>query len=98
MDKVDLIIGIVVGIVGAIISLLTFVNKEKRSIERETKEDTEALSKAVSELQYVSRGVDDIKYDIKNLSNSLQSTNERVVKLEMGLEMTNKRIDDLGGK
>ena len=96
MDNVSITLLCTIG--GIVFSYLSFSRHHKRDIAKDTKEETETISKAVSELQYVSRGVDDIKYDIKNLSSSLQNTNERVLKLEMGLEVANKRIDDLGGK
>lgn len=96
MDNVS--ITLLCTIAGGIFGYLSYSRHQKRDLAKDTKEETETISKAVSELQYVSRGVDDIKYDIKNLSSSLQNTNERVLKLEMGLEVANKRIDDLGGK
>ena len=98
MDKVDLMISICCTILGVVFSYLSFSRKQKRDIEKDTRAEVEAITRATEEMKHVSSGINDIKLDIRQINQSLTSTNEKVIRLEEGLKLANKRIDDLGGK
>ena len=94
MNKIDLMISICCTILGVVFTYLSFNRKQRRDIEKDTR--------ATEEMKHVSSGINDIKLDIRQINQSLTSTNEKVIKLEVkleeGLKLANKRIDDLGGK
>lgn len=102
MNKIDLMISICCTILGVVFTYLSFNRKQKRDIEKDTRAEVEAITRATEEMKHVSSGINDIKLDIRQINQSLTSTNEKVIKLEVkleeGLKLANKRIDDLGGK
>lgn len=98
MGEVDIVIGIAGTLIGIGFSYLGFSRKEKRDVQNDTRAEVEVMTKATEELKHVSSGINDIKLDIRQINQSLTSTNEKVIRLEEGLKLANKRIDDLGGK
>jgi hypothetical protein len=50
------------------------------------------------QLNYISRGVDDIKLDIKDQNRKISSLVERVAKVEESTKSAHHRIDDIEDK
>lgn len=96
MDNVS--ITLLCTVAGGIFGYLSFSRHQKRDLEKSTREETEAMTRATQELKHVSTGINDIKLDIRQINQSVSATNEKVIRLEEGLKLANKRIDDLGGK
>ena len=84
-------IALVCTVVGAIISYATFQRNRGRDIRADTRE--EADTKA--QLDYISKGVDDIRIDIKAQQRDIQELKERVVRNEESVKSAHKRIDGL---
>lgn len=78
-------------LVGAIISYLTFQRNKDNSIRAETKEDTFTKAK----LDYISKGVDDIKLDFREQGRQINSINDRLIRVEESTKSAHKRINDI---
>lgn len=76
-------------LLGAILSILTFQRNKGRDIRADTKEEAETKAK----LDYISKGVDDIKIDFKVQQREMQELKERVIKNEESTKSAHKRID-----
>lgn len=76
MDNIS--IGLLCTIIGIIISFLTFQRNRKKEIEADTKEFIELKS----HLDYISRGIDDIKFNDRIRDDQLKSLNERLIIVE----------------
>lgn len=78
-------------LLGAGLSFLTFQRNKGRDIRADTKEEAETKAK----LDYISKGVDDIKIDFKVQQREFSELKERVIKNEESTKSAHKRIDGL---
>ena len=78
-------------IVGALISYSTFQRNKGNDIRADTREEADTKAK----LDYISKGVDDIRIDIKAQQRDIQELKERVVRNEESVKSAHKRIDGL---
>lgn len=92
MDNIT--VGLLCTILGAILSYLTFQKNNKKDIRADTREEAETKTK----LDYISKGVDDIKIDFKVQQRDMQELKERVIKNEESVKSAHKRIDGIEGE
>ena len=83
-------IALICTILGVAISYLTFQRNKDNAIRAETKEDAETKAK----LDYISKGVDDIRLDMKSQDRKINDAIERVAKVEESTKSAHKRIDN----
>jgi hypothetical protein len=88
-------VNIIIGISSAFIGILTGAIAIKRTFKNDIKEESNAQTKFEMQLNYISRGVDDIKLDMKMQDNKINGVIERVAKVEESAKSAHKRIDDL---
>lgn len=82
------LISTLIGIAGTIVTMTRNKNKD-------TKEETEGITKMAQDIKYVSKGVDDIKYDVRDINRNMGEMNEKVIRLEESCKSAHKRIDGL---
>ena len=87
-------IALICSIIGCVGTLLTI----SRNKSKDTKEETEGITKITQEIKYVSKGVDDIKYDMRDINRNMSEVNEKVIRLEESCKSAHKRIDNLEEK
>lgn len=85
------VIGIICAISGAIIGVLTY----KINYSNNLKKDATSQSVIATKLDYIGKGVDDIRLDIKSQDRKINELNERVIKVEASAKSGHKRIDKL---
>ena len=78
-------------LLGATLSFLTFQRNNGRDIRADTREEADTRAK----LDYISRGVDDIRVDIKTQDRKINDMNERLIRAEESTKSAHKRIDGL---
>ena len=78
---------------GFVVALITLQRKSNKDIRADTREEAETKAK----LDYISKGVDDIRIDIKAQQRDIQELKERVIKNEASLKSAHKRIDNIEG-
>lgn len=84
-------IALVCTVIGAVISYATFQRNKGNDIRADTREEAETKAK----LDYISKGVDDIKIDFRVQQRDIQELKERVIKNEASIKSAHKRIDDV---
>lgn len=62
------------------------------------KDDGKQSAEVSAQLQYISKGVDDIRIDIKANEKQVQALTERVTRVEESLRSFHKRLDKVEGK
>lgn len=77
-------IGTIVGIIGA----LTATKKDSKS-------DGEHTAETKAQLNYISKGVDDIRIDQRAQASKLEGFNDRLIRLEESTKQAHKRINDI---
>lgn len=78
-------------IVGAGVAYLSYRQGSNKCIRDDASEHTSV----VSQLNYISRGIDDIKLDAKDTNRRLDNTIERITRVEESSKQAHKRIDGL---
>lgn len=91
MEEISL--ALICSILGAVIGIATFSRNRDKDIKKDTKEEAETKAK----LDYISKGVDDIRIDFKTQQRDKQELKERVIKNEASIKSAHKRIDNLEG-
>lgn len=82
-------------IAGAIIGYLTFQRNTKSDVKQDTRDSTSVAVK----LDYISKGVDDIRLDIKAANREIDSLKEKYIRVDESTKQAHKRLDKIeGGK
>lgn len=97
MDSIN--IALFSALLGIVATVLTMY----RNAKKETQEDTQHSTSVREELKYISRGIEDIKYDTKSLAASITNMNERLIRAEESIKSAHEKIDKIehiknGGK
>lgn len=84
-------IGVLIAVGGLLLSYLTYqFNKQK-----ETKVDTRQDARIQAQLDYISKGVDDIRIDQKASEKQIGALGERITRVEESSKQAHKRLDNL---
>jgi peptidoglycan hydrolase CwlO-like protein len=84
-------IGIVVAVLGLVVSYQAYqLNKTK-----DVKTDTQESAELKAELGYIRKGVDDIRIDLKANEKQMVALGERITRVEESTKQAHKRIDSL---
>ena len=78
-------------IAGAAIGYMSYKKKNEQDIENDASQRTLLSAK----LDYISKGVDDIRLDIKAQDTKLNNAIERLIKVEESTKSAHHRIDTL---
>jgi len=87
-------IGSLIAVCGLLLSYLTYqFNKQK-----ENKTDTQQDARIQAQLDYISKGVDDIRIDQKASEKQMAAHGERITRLEESAKQAHKRLDAMENK
>jgi flagellar motor component MotA len=79
---------------GFILSYAAFMRNKDNAIRAETKEDAETKAK----LDYISKGVDDIRIDNKARDRQIQDLSRDVIEVKQSVKSAHHRIDSIENK
>lgn len=88
------ILGAVSTVFGMIISYFTFMRGRDKHIRTDATENAKVSTK----LDHISRGVDDIRIDLRSNEKQINNVAERVTRVEESTKQAHKRIDSIGGE
>ena len=88
-------VSIIFGVTGGVIGISGFVKNNKKSIKEETKEETKDNISIKSQLDYIAKGVDDIRLDLKDHARQINGLNCELVELRENCKSAHKRIDKM---
>ncbi len=84
-------ITVICTIVGAIVGYMSLQKKNQKDIETDASQKTVVATK----LDYISKGVDDIRLDIKAQDTKISNVIERLIKVEESTKSAHHRLDTL---
>jgi peptidoglycan hydrolase CwlO-like protein len=90
-QKMTVEIGILVGVLGVIVSFQAYQLNKTKAVKTDTKESAELKA----ELGYIRKGVDDIRIDLKANERQMIVLGERITRVEESSKQAHKRIDNL---
>lgn len=88
-------ISAVIGIVGAISGVALGWSGYARTHNNKTRKDAEHDAILRTDMDYIKRGVDDIKLEQKMQHNEMNELSERVTRIEESTKQAHKRIDGI---
>ena len=91
MDFLTVELGILVSVLGVIIAYQTYQLNRQKDVKSDTREDAKLQTK----LDYISKGVEDIRIDLKANEKQMIALGERVTRVEESSKQAHKRIDKL---
>jgi uncharacterized protein HemX len=85
---------VIIAALGLVVAYQGFqLNKQK-----ETKSETRQDAKIQAQLDYIGKGVDDIRIDLKANERQIGALGERVTRVEESNKSLHKRVDKIEGK
>lgn len=81
-------IALICSTLSVLISYLTFNKNGKKDVQKQTEEQVELKSK----LEYISRGIDDIKLDNRVRDEQMKAMNERIIVLESEIKHIKEKM------
>lgn len=87
MDSIT--VGLICTIVGAAATFLT----QKRNFKQDTKEEASNFTRIEAKLDYVSKGVEDIRLDMRDHGRQINDLTERIVRVEESTKSAHHRMD-----
>ncbi len=97
-ETIIALIGLCCTLIGVGLGILGFTRTKKRDTREDTREaQAEATKQTLVEtkLDYISKGIDDIRLDIKVQDRKIQEVIERVIRVEESTKSAHKRLDSI---
>lgn len=88
-------VAILCTIASVILAALSYINNRDKDRRNRTVGHTEQNTSVKEELKFISRGIEDIKYDTKSLATSVTAMNERLIRAEEVIKVVNKDLCEL---
>ena len=92
-DFMSVDVGILVGVIGVLIAIFGYVLNRDR--DKKTNATAEAEVKVT--LAHISRGVDDIKLDVKTNKDQMNAFSRDLVRVDESAKSAHKRLDKMEG-
>lgn len=83
-----------VAVIGCLIGVIGFI----RGTKKDGKTDGQELASIKGNLDYIARGIDDIRLEQKDQARKIDSQNERLIRTEESTKSAHRRLDKLEGK
>ncbi|EJS61965.1 hypothetical protein ICU_05133 [Bacillus cereus BAG2X1-1] len=84
-------IGVLIAIVSAVIGYFSYALNRSKEIKSDGQQGAEMKAK----LEYISKGVDDIRIDQKASERQMVSFGERITRVEESAKQAHKRLDNV---
>ena len=96
MEQTGLYVGIVGGLLGAagvVVSMVLGISYHRRLKKQDFAADVSTETTLKLDIDYIKRGIDDIKTDQRDMHEDFGSLNERVIRVEESVKSAHKRLD-----
>lgn len=87
------ILGAISTVFGMVITYFTFMRGRDKTIKQSAEENAKVSTK----LDHISRGVDDIRIDLRSNEKQINNVSERVTRVEESARSAHKRLDKIEG-
>ncbi|MFU1798657.1 hypothetical protein ACM1RC_32785 [Paenibacillus azoreducens] len=89
------VITALISMCGVISGIIIGWSGRNRAAKQETKEEVQSDAKVRADIEYIKRGIEDIKYEQRAQGERFDELTERVTRVEESAKQAHKRIDDL---
>jgi len=88
-------IGLMGVLAGILFSYISFQRAGRKEVKEDTKEDTKSHTELKTKLDYIGRGIDEIRIDMKAQENRVTDLAGAVIRVEEIAKSAHKRIDTM---
>lgn len=88
-------LGTLIAALGTVAGIVFGYLGQQRAMKKEVREDTAGSAELRTNLEYIRRGVDDIRIDLKAQENRVGELSERVIRVEESSKQAHKRLDNI---
>jgi len=88
-------LGVLIAVIGTLAGIWFGYSGSQRASKNEVKEDTADHTELKTNVEYIKRGVDDIRIDLKAQENKVGELAERVIRVEESSKQAHKRLDTI---
>ncbi len=81
--------------ISACISIIVAIWTINRDKKNDTRNDAESNVTLREEIKYISRGVEDIKYDTRLLTSNISEINDRLIRVEEKAKSNHEKIEQI---
>jgi hypothetical protein len=89
------IMGAIISIVASVSGIYLGWSAKAREQKKETKSETAATTSLKMDVEYIKRGVDDIRIEQRTQGQKVDELSERVTRVEESAKQAHKRIDEM---
>ena len=89
------ILGAICAIVGSVLAVSNLFRTSRKEATTEATADATSNTRLETKLDYVAKGVDDIRLDNKEQGRRLNDISDKVARIDESTKSAHKRIDDL---
>lgn len=86
----EISIALLCSLFGTLIGIAGYIRLSKKDIQ----EDTSSSTRLETKLDYVSKGVDDIRLDIRDQGRKIEGMNDRLIRCEESTKSAHHRLDE----
>lgn len=90
--------GITIALISSVIGICGTVFTMHINAKKEVRRDIEHTTSVREEIKYISKGIEDIKFDTRSLAASLTNMNERLTRAEESIKSAHAKIDEISKK
>jgi uncharacterized membrane protein len=92
------VLGAICAIVGSVLAVSNLYRASRKEATTEAKNDATCNTRLETILNYVAKGVDDIRLDMKDQGRQLNDITQRVVRVEESTKSAHHRLDEIEEK
>lgn len=87
-------IGALIAIIGTVAGIWFGYSGRQKACKDEVRADTVGHTELKTNVEYIKRGVDDIRIDLRAQENTVRDLSDRVTRVEESAKQAHKRIDE----
>lgn len=86
---------VLIGVLSTLLGMTVTILKLKKDDNKDIKEKAINESKVGQEVFYISKNIEDIKYNQRSFTEELKGVNERLIKAEESIKNAHNRLDHI---
>ncbi|MBU3176106.1 hypothetical protein KPL47_06955 [Clostridium estertheticum] len=87
--------GAICAIVGSVLAVSNLFRTSRKEATTEATADAQSTTRLETKLEYIAKGVDDIRLDNKDQNRKINDISDRVTRVEESTKSAHKRMDEL---
>lgn len=96
MDNISIVL--LCTLISTVVSVVSLQYQKTKAIRNAVEKDVQRSTTLQEELKYISKGIEDIKFDTRTLATLTSNLNDRVIRAEENIRMNAEHINEIKSK